>query len=59
MYGFLRAIKICSTFGGEVKPEAICRKILSLVKEHCEHERDISYKKSTISCAQILLISIL
>jgi hypothetical protein len=33
--GFLRAIKIYSipSFGGEVKPEAPCRKILRHVKE--------------------------
>jgi hypothetical protein len=42
--GFLRAIKIHSTtsFGGEVKPQAPCRKILRHNKETYEYERDTS-----------------
>jgi hypothetical protein len=39
-----RAIKIRSrtSFGGEVKPSAPCRKISGYVKEPPEYERDIS-----------------
>jgi hypothetical protein len=39
--GFLRVIKIRSTpsFGGEVKPEALFRKILQHVKVTCKHEQ--------------------
>jgi hypothetical protein len=33
---FLRAIKICRTFGWEVKPEAPCRKFLRHVKNHLQ-----------------------
>jgi hypothetical protein len=38
--GFLRAVKICSTpaFGGEVRQEAPCRKILQHVK-NCKHKQ--------------------
>jgi hypothetical protein len=37
--GFLKAIKIHDTpsFGGEIKPEAQCRKILQHVKELYEY----------------------
>jgi hypothetical protein len=40
--GFLRAIKIRSTpsFGGEVKPEVPCRKILRHVKDLMKHHGD-------------------
>jgi hypothetical protein len=43
--GFLRAVKIRRTpsFGGEVKPEATCRKILQHVKELYEYERGSCY----------------
>jgi hypothetical protein len=56
--GFLRAAKICSTpsFGGEVKPEAPCHKILQHVKEPYRCGRNTSYTKSTIPFTQILLI---
>jgi hypothetical protein len=39
--GFLRAMKICSTFsfGEEVKPEAPCCKILQHVKLTCTYEQ--------------------
>jgi hypothetical protein len=38
--GLLRTIKINSTpfFGGEVKPETTCRKILRHVKTTCKYE---------------------
>jgi hypothetical protein len=41
--GFSRAIKVCSTtsFGGEVKLLAQCRKILLQFKNSAEYERDI------------------
>jgi hypothetical protein len=42
--GLLSTIKIRSTtsFGGEVKPSVLCRKILRLVKEPYKYERDTS-----------------
>jgi hypothetical protein len=43
--GFLRAIKIRSTssFGGEVKPEAPCRKILRNVKKPFQVWKKVGY----------------
>jgi hypothetical protein len=43
--GFLRAIKFSSTplFGGEVKAETLCRKILLLVKITCQYEQKQAY----------------
>jgi hypothetical protein len=56
--GFLRAIGICSiySFGGEVKPEDPCCKILQHVRELCKYKRNILETEAIISCAQILPI---
>jgi hypothetical protein len=47
--GFLRVVKIRSmtSFGREVKPAALRRKILRHVKDPSEHDRDISPIKLT------------
>jgi hypothetical protein len=46
-YGFLRVIQICyvPSFGGEVKPEAPCCKVLRHVKVNCKYERNLSKDK--------------
>jgi hypothetical protein len=57
-----KAIKICKTpsFGGGVKLETPCHKILQHVKEvykyEYDYERNILYAKSVMSFVQILLI---
>jgi hypothetical protein len=45
--GFLRAIKICDVpfFGGEVKPDAPCCKVLRHVKVTCKCEQNLSKDK--------------
>jgi hypothetical protein len=56
--GMFKVMKIHSTpyFGGKIKQSAPCCKILRHVKELYDYKREISWKKSIISLAQILLI---
>jgi hypothetical protein len=53
----LRAIKIRSTpsFGGEVKPSALCTKILRHVKDRLRHDRDTDRQNSATTSRPVSL----